>query len=58
MVDTIQILLLSFLPCFSQKRTFEYLVDFFWGIVSIKRKTVTGIYLCPCIVYAPLLHCP
>jgi len=45
MLDTIQILLLSFLPCFSQERTFKYLVDFFWGIVSIKRKTVTGIYL-------------
>lgn len=45
-IQQLQFLLTSFIPCFAQVRTFQYLVEFFWGIVcATARRTVTQIFL-------------
>jgi len=45
-IQQLQFFLTSFVPCFAQVRTFQYLVEFFWGIVcATARKTVTQIFI-------------
>lgn len=45
-LQQIQILLSSFIPCFGQYRSFLYFIDFFRGLVMLPgRKTVTQIFL-------------